>query len=86
MKYEHRSFCWFLPWFLPVFTTVPAKIVFAMAKTQPCYAAVAQYVSTSEQASCLQTAVTDLSFNRDSFVYNINSLASSIMSLHVENK
>jgi len=35
MKYEHRSFCRFLPWILPVFSAVPAKIVFAMAETQP---------------------------------------------------
>ena len=30
-------FCQFLPRFLPVFSTVTAKIVFAMVKTQPCY-------------------------------------------------
>ena len=31
MKYEHWSFCQFLL----VFPTIPAKIVYAMAKTQP---------------------------------------------------
>jgi len=34
MKYEHQSFSRFLPQFLLFFSTVLAKIVFAMAKTQ----------------------------------------------------
>jgi len=32
----YSSFCRLLPWFLAVFSTVLAKILFAMAKTQPC--------------------------------------------------
>ena len=40
MKYEHQSFCQFLPQFLPIFSTVLAKIVFAVAKTQPWFSAI----------------------------------------------